>query len=222
MLILLNENYLQALEKIGTSNYWITLILLFLLFGLVLLKAISSKRLKGSLYSLFNKNFIHSESKDNTSFFDAFQIVFFLFSAIVISLLVFNFKLHTSVTNEVHFSSFLSILIRLSSYLLLLKILENVFLYVFLIKKELRFFIISKSNYLNAISFLLYIAIVLNEYAHLKQTHLYYFACFLFLIRAVFHVVSNKNLIFRELFYFILYICAFEIAPLFILFKLMF
>tara|TARA_B110000240_G_C13453019_1_gene433383 strand:+ start:134 stop:802 length:669 start_codon:yes stop_codon:yes gene_type:complete len=222
VLILLNENYLQALEKIGTSNYWITLILLFLLFGLVLLKAISSKRLKGSLYSLFNKNFIHSESKDNTSFFDAFQIVFFLFSAIVISLLVFNFKMYRSGTGDAVFSSFLLVLMRISSYFLLIKILENVFLYVFLIKKEVRFFIVSKSNYLNAIAFLLYIAIVLNQYAHLKQTHLYYFACFLFFIRAVFHVVSNKNLIFRELFYFILYICAFEIAPLFILFKLMF
>tara|TARA_B110000116_G_scaffold33309_1_gene25355 strand:- start:71 stop:739 length:669 start_codon:yes stop_codon:yes gene_type:complete len=222
VIILLNENYLQALEKIATSNHWITLVLMFLLFGLVLLKAISSKRLNGSLYSLFNKNFINSESKESTSFFDVFQIVFFLFSAIVISLLVFNFKMYRSGTDDVGFSSFLSVLIRLSSYFLLLKILENVFLYVFLIKKEVRFFIISKSNYLNAISFLLYIAIVLNEYAHLKQTYLYYFACFLFFIRAVFHVVSNKNLIFRELFYFILYICAFEIAPLFILFKLMF
>jgi hypothetical protein len=222
VIILLNENYLQALEKIATSNHWITLVLMFLLFGLVLLKAISSKRLNGSLYSLFNKNFINSESKESTSFFDVFQIVFFLFSAIVISLLVFNFKMYRSGTDDVGFSSFLSVLIRLSSYFLLLKILENVFLYVFLIKKEVRFFIISKSNYLNAISFLLYIAIVLNEYAHLKQTYLYYFACFLFFIRAVFHVVSNKNLIFRKLFYFILYICAFEIAPLFILFKLMF
>jgi hypothetical protein len=222
VLISLNENYLQALEKIATSNHWITLVLMFLLFGIVLLKAISSKRLKASLYSLFNKNFINTESKDNTSFFDVFQIVFFLFSAIVISLLVFNFKMYTSVTNDARFSSFLSVLIGLSSYFLLLKILENVFLYVFLIKKEVRFFIISKSNYLNAISFLLYIAIVLNEYAYLKQTYLYYFACFLFLVRFVFHVVSNKNLIFRKLFYFILYICAFEIAPLFILFKLMF
>ena len=222
MLIFLNENYLQALEKIATSNHWITLVLLFLLFGIVLLKAINSKRLKGSLYSLINKNFINSESKESTGFFDVFQIVFFLFSVIVISLLVFNFKRYTFEADDLRFSSFLSVLLSLSSYFLLLKILENLFLYVFLIKKEVRFFVISKSNYFNAISFLLYIALVLNEYAHLKQTYLYYFACFLFLIRFVFHVVSNKNLIFRKLFYFILYICAFEIAPLFILFKLMF
>ena len=92
VLILLNENYLQVLEKIATSNHWITLVLMFLLFGLVLLKAISSKRLNRSLYSLFNKNLINIESKESTSFFDVFQIVFFLFSAIVISLLVFNFN----------------------------------------------------------------------------------------------------------------------------------
>ena len=213
---------MQAIDKIASSNQWITLVLMFLLFGIVLLKAINSKRFKGSLYSLFNKNFINTESKENISFFDVFQIVFFLFSVIVISLLVFNFKMYLLATNDFRFSSFLSVLFTLLSFFLLLRILENVFLYVFLIKKEVRFFVISKANYLNAISFLLYIAIVLTEYAYLKQIYLYYFTCFLFLIRFVFHVVSNKNLIFRKLFYFILYICAFEIAPLFILFKLMF
>ena len=42
MLILLNESYLQALDKITTSNHWITLVLMFLLFGIVLLKAITN------------------------------------------------------------------------------------------------------------------------------------------------------------------------------------
>jgi len=222
VLILLNENYLQALEKITTSNHWITLVLLFLFFGIVLLKAINPSRLKGSLYGFFNINFVEIESDENTSFFDVFQIVFFIFSVIVISLLVFNFKRYILGTNELSFSSFFSIFLSLLSYFLLLKVVEYLFSQVFLIKNKVRFFLVSKSNYLNAISFLLYMAIVLSEYANLKQIYLYYFAAFLFFLRFVFHLVSNKNLVFKKLFYFILYICAFEIAPLFTLFKLMF
>ncbi|MGK0447800.1 MAG: hypothetical protein ACJA2M_001579, partial [Polaribacter sp.] len=131
-------------------------------------------------------------------------------------------KRYTLGTNEVGFSSFFSIFLSLLSYFLFLKVVEYLFSQVFLIKTKVRFFLVSKSNYLNAISFLLYIAIVLSEYANLKQIYLYYFAAFLFFLRFVFHLVSNKNLVFKKLFYFILYICAFEIAPLFTLFKLMF
>ena len=64
MLILLNKSYLQALDKITTSNHWITLVLMFLLFGIVLLKAINLSRLKGSIYSLLNINFIETESEE--------------------------------------------------------------------------------------------------------------------------------------------------------------
>ncbi|MGK0447514.1 MAG: hypothetical protein ACJA2M_001289, partial [Polaribacter sp.] len=132
MLILLNENYLQALEKITTSNHWVTLVLLFLFFGIVLLKAINPSRLKGSLYGFFNINFVEIESDENTSFFDVFQIVFFIFSVIVISLLVFNFKRYTLGTNEVGFSSFFSIFLSLLSYFLFLKVVEYLFSQVFL------------------------------------------------------------------------------------------
>ena len=222
MLILLNGNHLQALEKISTSNNWFTLIIMFLFMGIVLLKGIDPNRLKASAYSLFNVNYMKAESKENNNFFDGFQIVLFLFSVIVISLLAFSFKNYSLTTNYQDFSSFLSTFLILVSYFLLLRTLSYLFSNLFLVKNELSFFIISKYNYLYAISFLLYIAIVLNEYANLQDLYFYYFAVFLFFIRFVIHMATNKNLIFKKLFYFILYICAFEIAPLFILFKLLF
>ncbi len=190
--------------------------------GIVLLKGIDPNRLKASAYSLFNVNYMKAKSKENNNFFDGFQIVLFLFSVIVISLLAFSFKNYSLTTNYQDFSSFLSTFLILVSYFLLLRTLSYLFSNLFLVKNELSFFFISKYNYLYAISFLLYIAIVLNEYANLQDLYLYYFAVFLFFIRFVIHMATNKNLIFKKLFYFILYICAFEIAPLFILFKLLF
>jgi hypothetical protein len=71
------------------------------------------------------------------------------------------------------------------------------------------------------LSFAFFIAIILFFYTGLKVQFLAYFVIILFLIRIVFHLINNKKLILSKLFYFILYFCAFEIAPLFVLFKLM-
>jgi hypothetical protein len=195
---------------------------MLLFLGVVLLKALDTNRLKGSVFSLFNINFIESESEENTSFFNVFKIVIFLFTVIVLSLLAYRFKTYRLSINATSFSSYLPVFLSLLSYFLIKRTLEYLLFYLFLIKRDVRFFIVSKVNYLHTITFLLYAAIVLSEYISFKQVYLFYFAALLFIVRFVIHIVSNKNLIFNKLFYFILYICAFEIAPLFILFKMMF
>ncbi|MFQ3180805.1 MAG: hypothetical protein ACI9Z4_000391 [Polaribacter sp.] len=195
---------------------------MLLFLGVVLLKALDTNRLKGSVFSLFNINFIESESEENTSFFNVFKIVIFLFTVIVLSLLAYRFKTYRLSINVTSFSSYLPVFLSLLSYFLIKRTLEYLLFYLFLIKRDVRFFIVSKVNYLHTITFLLYAAIVLSEYISFKQVYLFYFAALLFIVRFVIHIVSNKNLIFNKLFYFILYICAFEIAPLFILFKMMF
>jgi hypothetical protein len=213
---------LQALEKIITTKSWVTALIMLLFIGVVLLKALDTNRLKGSVFSLFNINFIESESEENTSFFNVFKIVIFLFTVIVLSLLAYRFKTYRLSINVTSFSSYLPVFLSLLSYFLIKRTLEYLLFYLFLIKRDVRFFIVSKVNYLHTITFLLYAAIVLSEYISFKQVYLFYFAALLFIVRFVIHIVSNKNLIFNKLFYFILYICAFEIAPLFILFKMMF
>jgi hypothetical protein len=222
VLILINGNYLQALEKISASNNWITLVLLFLFLCVFLLKTIDAYKLKGAVFSVFKVSFIEREAEKKTDFFDVFQILIFTFSSIVISLLVFDFKAYKLGVNTNNFASFFTVFLSVSTFFLIKKALEFLLSHLFMVRKEVKFFIISKAYYINAISFLLYIAVILNQFTGLKQLYLYYFAAFLFLLQFVFHAVNNKKLIFKKLFYFILYICAFEIAPLFILFKLMF
>jgi hypothetical protein len=179
---------------------------MLLFIGVVLLKALDTNRLKGSVFSLFNINFIESESEENTSFFNVFKIVIFLFTVIVLSLLAYRFKTYRLSINVTSFSSYLPVFLSLLSYFLIKRTLEYLLFYLFLIKRDVRFFIVSKVNYLHTITFLLYAAIVLSEYISFKQVYLFYFAALLFIVRFVIHIVSNKNLIFNKLFYFILYI----------------
>ena len=213
---------MQAVEKITLANSWITGIFLFLFLSIVLLKLIDSKRLKESFFTFFNLSFLEDEDIEPTNFFDPFQIIIFFFSVVVLSLLTHRAIVFKIVNFQNTFATFLEIFIALLTYFLAKRVLEYFLSLLFLIKKGIHFFLVSKYNYLYSLSFLTYIALILNEYAAINELYLFYFTGFLFIIRFIFFSIRNKKLIFNKLFYFILYICAFEIAPLFVLSKLMF
>ena len=213
---------MQALEKITYSNNWVTAILLFLFLTIVLLKLIDAKRLKESFFAFFNFSFIEDEDIEGTNFFDPFQIVIFLFSVLILALVAHNFLTYKVPEITASFSSFSAVFLSLLVYFVIKRIIEFLLSLLFLIRNSIQFFIISKANYLYSLSFLVYIAMILCEYAHVNQLYVFYFTGFLFITRFVLYSIRNKKLIFSKLFYFILYICAFEIAPLFVLFKLMF
>jgi len=212
----------QALEKIIYSNNWITILLVVLLSCIFLLKAINTNKLKTIVYSFFNKSYITTEVENRTSYFTGFNFILFIF--IIINLSLFLYFVQTTFykgTGE-GFILFIKILFGTSIYFIIKWFLEYLIAVLFLIKSEIRYFVVSKSMYIYAVTFFLYIAIILITYTSLNTVFLSYFGLSLFLIRFVFHVMNNKNLILSKLFYFILYLCTFEIAPLFILFKFMF
>lgn len=213
---------MQAVERVIVDNSWITILLVCLLACIFLLRGLSAVRLKGSVSSLLNKSFVESEIEENSSFFNPFKNVVFVFSITILSLLSYKIYLHYNSSSEQGFYTFLKILGVVFSYLTIKRLLEFLLSVIFKIDKKLDFFLVSKSIYLYSVSFFLLIAIVLVEYSQLNTLFLVYFSALLFSVRFIFHAVINKKLIFSELFYFILYLCAFEIAPLFILFRLLF
>ncbi|MCI2229386.1 DUF4271 domain-containing protein [Polaribacter sp. MSW13] len=212
---------MQGIERIENFNNGITIVLMALFTIVFLLKGLNADKLKGFAFSFFNKAFVEKEVEENMSFFKTFYGIIFIFSVAVLALVVTNFLQYQDPTNPQEIIQYWAILLILFLYFLIKWVLENVLAALFLIKEEVRFFLISKSTYFYTVSLMLFIAYVLFEYTGLKPTYLYYFTCFLFVLRFLIQIVNNKKLIFSKLFYFILYLCAFEIAPLFILFKLM-
>ncbi|MGJ8759567.1 MAG: DUF4271 domain-containing protein [Polaribacter sp.] len=213
---------MQAIERVVIDNSWITILLVCLFACVFLLRGLSVVRLRGTVSSLFNESFIESEIEENTSFFNPFKNVIFIFSITVLALLTYKIYLYYNSSAEQGFYIFLQIFGVVFSYLTIKRLLEFLLSVVFKIDKKLDFFLVSKSVYLYSVSFFLLIAIVLVEYSQLDTPFLVYFSALLFSIRFIFHAVINKKLVFSELFYFILYLCAVEIAPLFVLFRLLF
>ena len=212
---------MQALDKISLSTNWIPLVLVFLFVIIAILKIIDAEKLKGYVFALFNKGFIESEAEEDILFFSSFYSLLFVFSATVLALTISLLASEINVSFSLTFSSFLSVLKLVFSYLIVKRFLELAFARLLLIKKQVRFFLVCKLSYLYSISFVLLVFYILFLFSPLNYFYFTVIILGLFTLRYLFLLTSNKKLVFSELFYFILYICAFEIAPLLTLFKLM-
>lgn len=213
---------MQALEKIVINTNWISIILVFLFAIIAILKTIDGDKLKGYVFALFNKGFIQDEVEENTSFFSSFYSLLFIFSSVVLALVTSLLVAETNKNTSFSLSSFFLILGIIWSYFTIKSLLEIGVISLFFIKKEVRFYVVSKFGYLYSISFFLIILFVLFRFGPLNFSFFIAATLGLFFLKFVFQVVNNKNLVFGKLFYFILYLCAFEIAPLLIMFKLVF
>lgn len=213
---------MHPVNKIVTPTDWITVLLVLLLVGIFILKALNSHKLKGYFSALFNKGFIEDEIEENTILSKTYYAINFMFCSGVLSLGIYHHLNAYGIINSRGFYLYIFIFSAVLSYLLLKRLIDALLSRLFLVQKEVQFFRVSKFSYLYAISFYLFIFLILVQYTQLNLVFLSYTMLFFFLIRFGIHVANNKKLIFSKLFYFILYICALEIAPLFILFKLMF
>jgi hypothetical protein len=212
----------QALEKIVTNTDWITIVLVVLLSIVFLLKFLNPEKLKTFAFALFNKGFIEKETEEGITFFKPFYSIIFLFSISVFALVCSTILVGLPENKNSYFYLFIGSFGAIFIYLLLKWFLEYLLSLVFLIRKDTRFFLISKSSYLYNISFYLFICLIIVQFTELNTNFLLIVTVLFFIIRFCFHLANNKKLIINELFYFILYLCTLEIAPLFLVFKLMF
>jgi hypothetical protein len=213
---------LQAIEKIDISTNWVTLIFLVLLFSVLLLKGFHRTKLKEYFFAFFNKGFIVSEIEERASLLNRFSVVLFFFTTGTFGLLTFFLMNYFSQEVFLEISLFWKTLLFFVGYLTVKRILEKLFVILFSIQTETVSFLTAKSIYTHTISLWTFPVLILFFYAALPNQILFGFILFLFVIKLALLFANNKNLILSKLFYIILYICAFEIAPPFLLFKLMF
>ncbi|MDA9289967.1 DUF4271 domain-containing protein [Polaribacter sp.] len=213
---------MQAIEKIDISTNWVTLIFLVLLFSVLLLKGFHRTKLKEYFFAFFNKGFIVSEIEERASLLNRFSVVLFFFTTGTFGLLTFFLMNYFSQEVFLEISLFWKTLLFFVGYLTVKRILEKLFVILFSIQTETVSFLTAKSIYTHTISLWTFPVLILFFYAALPNQILFGFILFLFVIKLALLFSNNKNLILSKLFYIILYICAFEIAPPFLLFKLMF
>lgn len=198
------------------SNDWVTLFFLICLVLIALMKLYKPQLLFGYSIAFFSQGFIEKRAEKKETLFSPFNSFLLLFTTIIFSLLVY-FVGFTQTEFDIHYfgltlltvASF--IFIRFIATLFIIKTLD--------IEEITRYFIFTKLGYMHTISIWLFPILVLYKFWFLNTQILLFFVCFLLIFRGFLVLKNNKNLIFSNFFYFILYFCTFEIAPLLIIYK---
>ena len=213
---------MEALQRSVLSNNWITLIFVFSILLLFFLKLFTTTKLKGYVTSLFNKGFVEIEAEENYWTLSFFHVGFSLFTFLMLSVTTFFLISQFNNSSALLLEDYLVSTSYLFSYVVLRFIVVFALFSVFQFKSKLSFFMTSKRGYLYSISIGLLFLNVFYFYTFQYQDLLFIGFVALFSLRFCLILINNKNLIIKELFYFILYLCAFELAPLFVLFRLIF
>jgi len=213
---------MQAIEREIISNNWVVIVFICGLLLLSLLKLFNAEKMRGYSLSIFNKGFVEIESQEKIPVFSLFNIAFTTFSFLSISMAIYFLLIIYAEDMNFSFIGYSKISLYVLVYMLGRFFLESFLMRLLEIREALSYFFLSKRSYLYSISIGLFFLNAIYFYGFPEKPVLTGGIVLLFGIRLLLILINNKNLIIKELFYFILYICAFEIAPLFVLFKLIF
>ena len=213
---------MQITNRVVESNNWVLITLLFGLVLLFLVKKINSQLLENYTKAFFIKGLVEKKSQEKINFFSVTNLLLFLFSGIVLALFLVLIVNYFLPDNEKGFSVFAYNLAGLLVYILCSYLIEYVIVRIFSLRNSLGYFLTSKRIYLFTFSIWLFPFLVLSFYTFESGTPLIIVSFLLFLVSLILIFTNNKNLIVSELFYFILYLCLLKIAPLLIIYKIMF
>ena len=215
---------MEAIERYITSNDLLTIIILLVLLLLTLAKVLFNNRFEDFISLAATGKYLAIKSKEHKLLF-GFNILMLTAHILSVSLFVFlTFKLFTTQTLENSGNLLLRIITAYSSIVLLKITVEKIIANVFDIDEIIDTYIFQKQTYLNFISLIIFGLCLFVVYSDIPSLPLFYLIITLVIVALSYTlytiVKKNLRLISRFWFYFILYICALEIAPYVILYKL--
>lgn len=206
-------------NRIIESLDWVTLIMVGCILIIAILKVIYPKRFNDFIRLPVSNNYFLAKGKSE-EVRHPFSILLFVIQLISISLFVNLFFLEKGKANVL---LFLQILFVVFVFIIVKTSIEKIIGTIFSIEKLIDHYIYEKLSYRNFLSLLLIITNLIFYFSIKPDLNtLLILTGILFLVNMLILSYSYKNyrsLIFSNLFYFLLYICALEISPYLILYK---
>ncbi len=207
---------MEVINRSFISNDWITTIFMVGFILIALMKLYKPQLLLGYTLAFFSQGFIESRTKKKPSIFSPFHILIFLFSILVFSLLLVLLNTNNN-ASKIHL--FLIVTPSLLVFILLKYIITKFIGKILLIEEKSKYFLFSKTGYLYTMSLWLFPILIISQYWYYNHFLLIVFCTILLAFRTFLTIRNNKKLIFSNFFYFILYFCTLELAPLLIIYK---
>jgi len=212
------------MPRVFITYEWLTLFLLLGLAAITVAKQLFKLRFQDFIWVFTNSKYLRIYSKEQ-KFVDIFDGL--LFSNFVISVSVFLFFTYNTFIQEVPFDLFLFSKITLGILLFfLIKIMiERLVGSIFDIENLMDAYLFQKTTFKNFSGFLFLFFNLFILYSPIDIQWLIYSCLTLVLISNLIGFInsyqSNLTVINLNLFYFLLYLCALEIGPYILLFKVL-
>jgi hypothetical protein len=210
---------LRYTNRIIESLDWVTLIMVGCIVVIAILKVIYPKRFEDFIRLPVSNSYFLAKGKSE-ELRHPFSILLFLIQLISISLFAYLFFLEKGKATVLLFFQILS---AVFIFIIVKTSIEKMIGTIFSIKNVIDQYIYEKLTYRNFISLLLIIANLIFYFSVKPDLNiLLILTGILFLVNMVILFYGYKkyrSLIFSNLFYFLLYICALEISPYIILYK---
>lgn len=214
----------EASERILISQDWITITLLLVIALLLFNKLKHGERFRRLQSLLFNNVYINDYSKSIPLIFNVFNNVFSIIIILVISLLLFV-VLNDYEPSYINYNViyFFKIVFYVFTFILIRFVIGLLLGSIFEMEKEQQHFTFLKLSYLSNFCLIIIPLLVINFYIGLSVfSKLLILIAVLLILFYYFKLIKyNHKLIFSNLFYFILYLCALEIAPFVIIYRLL-
>jgi hypothetical protein len=209
------------LRNVPTYELFTIIIVVSLLF-ITLAKALYPKRFNDFVSVVGNSNYLKIYLREQ-KFFDKFDAL--LFVNLILSLAIFSFICvhYDSVLLNPSIDDLFKLFVGIGIFVLIKVLLERLIGSLFEIDKLIDAYLFQKISYKNFLGLLLFpINVFLIFSFKPNLTIIYIIIIILFIINVsglVTTIKTNQSLIKQNLFYFILYLCALEIAPYIIIYK---
>jgi hypothetical protein len=205
------------------SNEWLTVLIVTCIAILTLAKAISFSRFNDFLGIVINSNYLKIYARDQ-KFIDQFDALLFINQAI--NLVIFGFICYSFFLNPIVFDIqlFLKAFLGLSGLILIKVLIERLIGSLFEIDQLIDSYLFQKINYKNYLGLVLLPINIILIFSTSPNSTLIYSAILILVLISFLgfftSVKTHQKVILNNLFYFILYLCALEIGPYIILYKL--
>ena len=204
------------------SNELFTILLLVGMIVIAIAKLTAPKRFEDFLLVIGNSKYLKIYTREQ-KFFDKFDAL--LFSNLILSIATFSFIIYRNIYDikGIDVNIIFKLIIGVGSFILIKVLIERLIASIFEIDNIIDQYLFQKISYKNYLGLLLLPinAILLYSFNN-SLTLIYIFIGLLLIVNIIGLITSFKthqSLIKHNLFYFILYLCALEITPYLILYK---
>lgn len=215
----------EAIERLLYTKDWITIVILIIVALFTISKLYAGERI-GNLFSLlYSRNYLVKYQKQTPLLVNTFHICFGIIQILTISLTIFiGIRAYNSIPSELEFSYFISVLTGVFIFYVLRFFAGKFIAVVFDKEKEFEYINYLKISYLSNFCLIIFPVLLFAVYAKYDSVNFSFFVLIISVLLLLLHYVliinNNQKIILSRLFYFILYLCALEIAPIILLYKL--